>query len=168
MTLYAHLDRVDITNELDKEPSSEKQELDFVFPFQVPRRNYHVETPGAIIDPDSDHLPGSGRAVTAMRHFVDVANDEYGVTLTSVDSALVEFGHRTTAEDPLETDQSNSTLFAVALENCMDWHEAVRDQAGHRHFTFRYALRGHHGGLDGASGGAALAGKVTTIWRSLC
>ena len=151
VTLYADLDRVDICNELHKAPTTEKQELDFVFPFHVPGRRYHVESPGAIIDPDSDYRPGSGRAFTAMRHFVDIANDEYGVTFSSLDSGLVEFGHRTTAEDPLETDRANSTLFAVALENCVDWHEAVRDQAGHSDFVFRYALRGHWGGLDATS-----------------
>jgi alpha-mannosidase len=79
---------------------------------------------------------------------VDVFTDEFGVTVSQADSGLVEFGHRTTAEDPLEPDASNSTVLALVLQNCIDWHEAVRDQAGVTHFVFRYSLRGHAGGFD--------------------
>jgi alpha-mannosidase len=151
ITLYANLDRIDIRNELEKEPTVEKQELDFAFPFGVPNRAYRFEAPGAIVTPGSEQRPGAGQAVTAVRHFVDIFNDEFGVTLSQADSGLVEFGHRTTAEDPLEPDPSNSTVLALALQNCLDWHEAVRDQAGISHFVFRYSLRGHAGGFDPAA-----------------
>jgi alpha-mannosidase len=151
ITLYANLDRVDIRNEVEKLPTTEKQELDFAFPFHVPGRQYRFEAPGVIVTPGADQRPGAGQAVTAIRHFVDVFNDEFGVTLSQADSGLVEFGHRTTAEDPLEPDPNNSTVLALALENCIDWHEAVRDQAGVTHFVFRYSLRGHAGGFDPAA-----------------
>lgn len=148
ITLYTGLDRVDIRNEVEKLVTVERQELDFAFPVAVPRRQYRFEAPGAILEPGSDQRPGSGQAVTAVRHFVDVFNDEFGVTLSQADSGLVEFGHRTTLEDPQEPDPSNSTLLALAMENCVDWHEAVRDQGGATLFVFRYSLRGHQGGFD--------------------
>ncbi|MCJ7736203.1 MAG: glycosyl hydrolase-related protein, partial [Anaerolineae bacterium] len=148
ITLYAQHDRVDLRNELEKAVTSEKQELDFAFPFSVPDRQYRFEAPGAIITPGDDQLPGSGQAVTAVRHFVDVFNSDYGVTLSQADSGLVEFGHRTTTEDPVEPDMSNSTVFAMALDNTFDWNEAIRDQAGDTHFVFRYSLCGHAGNFD--------------------
>ena len=166
ITLYANLDRVDIRNEMEKLPTAEKQELDFAFPFRVPERQYRFEAPGAIVTPGAcpeadrrsrtcspkaegtDQRPGSGQAVTAVRHLVDVFNDEFGVTLSQADSGLVEFGHRTTGEDPLEPEPGNSTVLALALQNCIDWHEAIRDQAGVTRFVFRYSLRGHGGGFD--------------------
>jgi alpha-mannosidase len=114
----------------------------------VPGRRYRLEAPGAIIDPEADLLPGAGQAVNAVRHFVDVHNDDFGVTLSQVDSGLVEFGHRTTAEDPLRPDPANSTVLAMALDNMMDWNEADRNQAGETHFRFRYSLRGHGPGFD--------------------
>jgi len=73
------------------------------------------------------------------------------VTLSSADAGIIEFGHRTTSEDPLAPDAENSTVLVVALENCIDWHEAIRDQAGRRHLVFRFALRGHQGGWDAPS-----------------
>jgi len=151
MTLYAKLDRVDIRNELRKLPTDEKQELDFAFPFAVSDRQYRFEAPGAIVTPGQEQRPGAGQAVTAVRHFVDIFNDDYGVTLAQIDSGLVEFGHRTTLEDPREPDPRNSTVLAVALDNSMNWREGARDQDGVDHFTFRFSLRGHDGGFDPAA-----------------
>ena len=151
ITLYTSVDRVDIRNEVEKEPTTEKQELDFAFPFLVPKRQYRFEAPGAIVAPGLEQRPGSGQSVTAVRHFVDVFNEEFGVLLSQADSFLVEFGHRTTMEDPLEPDTSNSTLLALALGNCTNWKEATRDQNGVARFTFRYSLRAHEGGFEPAS-----------------
>jgi hypothetical protein len=148
ITLYAGLDRVDIANALEKAATSEKQELDFAFPLQVPGRRYRLEAPGAIIDPEADLLPGAGHAAYAVRHFVDAYNDQFGVTLSQADSGIVELGHRTTAEDPLGPDLTNSTVLAMALDSSMDWNEANRNQGGATRFCFRYSLRGHGPGFD--------------------
>jgi hypothetical protein len=148
LRLYHHLNRVDIRNEVEKPVTVEKQELDFIFPFNVPERQYRVEAPGAILTPGADQRPGAGQAVQAVRHFVDVFNRDYGVILSMADSGLVEFGHRTTGEDPLEPDPTNATLFCVALENTFDWNEAIHNQGGATHFVFRYSLRGHEGNFD--------------------
>lgn len=151
ITLYANTDRVDIRNEVEKQPTTEHQELDFAFPFLVPDREYRIETPGVILTPGTEQRPGSAQAITAVRHFVDVFNEEFGVLLSQTDSFLVEFGHRTTMEDPMEPDASNSTILALALSNCTDWKEVTRDQNGVTRFTFRYSLRGHKGGFDPAA-----------------
>jgi len=146
--LYANSDQIDITNELEKVSTSEKQELDFVFPFNVRNSQMRFETPAAIIEPGKDHLPGAGLAATAIRHFVDVFNDQHGVTLTQADSFLVEFGHRTTVEDPQILETNNGTVLAVAMCNLLDWDENIHDQGGENHFTFRYSLRAHDGGFN--------------------
>jgi alpha-mannosidase len=148
LTLYAELDRLDIHDEVDKPPTSERQELDFYFPFNVPNRTYHVETPGAIIEPGKDHLPGAGLNHAVTRHFVDVSNEEYGVTLAQADSFVIEFGHRSTTEDPQSIDPANSTILVHALGNIFDSNEAMRDQGGDSHFVFRFSLQGHAGGFD--------------------
>jgi alpha-mannosidase len=106
------------------------------------------ELPGAIVAPGADHLPGSGLNVYTVRHFVDLFNDRYGVTLSQADSGLFELGRRTTAEDPVEPVLHNSTVLALAMENTIDWNEAIRDQAGVRRFVYRYSIRGHAGGFD--------------------
>jgi alpha-mannosidase len=150
-TLYHQLDRVDILNQVTKLPTAERHELSFVFPFQVPDRQYRFEAPGVIVTPGAEQRPGAGQAVTAVRHFVDVFNSDFGVTLSQADSGLVQFGHRTSTEDPLEPEPGNSTVWALALGNNINWREVTRDQAGGTDFTFRYSLRGHAGGFDPVS-----------------
>jgi alpha-mannosidase len=150
ITLYAHLDRVDIRNEVHKTVSEERQQLDFAFPFHVPGRQFRLENPGAILDPERDMRPGAGLSAAVVRHFVDVFNAEYGVTMSMADSFSVQFGRRTTTEDPQTVDPS-ATLLATALGNIYDANEAIRDQAGVEDFVFRFSLRGHAGGFDPAA-----------------
>ena len=148
LRVYADLDRLDIDNHVYKPVSVEKQELDFIFPFLVPDCQARYETPGAIISPAEEQLPGAGLAWTVVRHFVDLYNEEFGVTFSTADSGVVEFGHRTTGEDPQALHLGNGTLLAIALQNCIDWNESIHDQHGETNFTFRYSLRGHSAGFD--------------------
>lgn len=148
ITLYAHLDRVDFHNDVEKTPVDEREELFFAFPFHVPDRQYRFEAPGAIITPGEEQLPGAGQAITAVRHFVDLFNAEAGVTLSMADSGLVEFGGRTSLDDPQAPNPANATVFALALGNWINWREVTHDQAGQTRFTFRYSVGGHGGGFD--------------------
>lgn len=148
ITLYTGIDRVDIRNEVTKKPSSDEYELDFVFPFNVPERHYRCEIPGAILDPENNMLEGSGQNVTAVRHFVDIFNNRSGVLLSQADSHLIEFGHRTTQEDPLSPDMSNATVFALAMQNTLDKREAIINQGDISKFVFRYSIKGHAGSFD--------------------
>lgn len=149
ITLYAHLDRVDIRNELTKKATEERQQIDFTFPFNVPDREFRIEQPGVILDPEKEMRPGAGLSAAVVRHFVDVFNNQYGVTMSIEDSFTIQFGHRTTCEDPMSLDPS-ATLFAMVMGNIYDSNEAVRDQAGIERFTFRFSLQGHRGGFDAA------------------
>ena len=147
ITLYSNLDRIDITNELEKTPSSELQEEHFVFPFNVPNHVYHYEATAAIIKPGltqygGEQLRGSGQSSHACQSFVDVANDSYGVTLAQVQSYLVQFGHRTTLEMPMFPDPSNSTIWSLIMFNKYNL-EMLDDQGGISNFIFRYSIKGH-------------------------
>lgn len=147
-TLYPHVDRIDICNELEKEPSSERQEIDFVFPFRAPGCEAVYEAPGAVIRPGLDHLKGAGHNLYPIRHFVEIFTPEYGITLSQRESFLVEFGHRTTFEDPTQPDLSGGTLFIPVIENVIDSQECIRDQGGCRHFKFRFSIQCHAGRFD--------------------
>ncbi len=147
LTLYTGLDRVDIRNEVEKELSGAKQELNFAFPFNISNRQYRFESPGAVIEPGADQLPGAGLSAATVRHFVDVFNQENGVTFSQVDSYIVQWGGRTTTGDPQSVDP-NSTLMVLAMGNIYDSNEAIRDQNGEHTFTFRFSLCGHAAGFD--------------------
>lgn len=151
--LYSDLDRIDITNEVEKTPSTEPQEIDFVFPFNVPDRDYHCEGTAAIIKPGltqygGEQLRGSGQTSHACQTFVDISNEQYGVTLSQVDSYLIQFGHRTTFEVPEFPDPSNSTVLSLVMLNKCP--EMLQDQGGICNFLFRYSIKGHDGRYRGS------------------
>ena len=153
LTLYARSNRLDIRNELHKEPCSDEEQINFAFPFNVPGRRYRLETPGAIIvSGDTTHggeqRPGSGQAVNSVRHFVDAYNDSVGVTMVSLDSGVVQFGHRTQAEAPRMPDPTNCTVLALVLGNATNYREFLHDQHRQTDFTFRFSLYGHGRGFD--------------------
>ena len=153
ITLYSDLDRIDITNEVEKTPTSELQEIHFVFPFNIPDRVYHYEATAAIIKPGlaqygGEQLRGSGQSSHACQSFVDVSNEEYGVILSQIDSYLIQFGHRTTFEDPEFPDPLNSTIWSLIMLNKCP--EMLADQGGISNFTFRYSIKGHDGKIKGS------------------
>jgi hypothetical protein len=144
--LYDTSDRIDFHNRVRKTPTTDREQLYFFFPVDIPNCRYRFEAPGAIIAPGEvsrggEQLPGSGQAYTSVRHSCDVFNDCCGMTLTQVDSGLVLFGHRTEFEDPREPDGKSGALIAVALGNAVNYAEVTRDQGGYDSFTFRYSLR---------------------------
>lgn len=151
--LYWNIDRIDITHEVERPVRGLPEQLNVVFPFDIPKAQYRFEAPGCIITPGEvaeggEQLAGSGQAWTMVRHFVDVFNDEAGVTLSQADSAVVMFGHRTQAEDPIAPDSSSAAIWCLAMGNLINHEEVTRDQAGGTSFVFRYSLRGHTSGFD--------------------
>ena len=64
-TLFNGSEHVLIANELEKEPSSELQTCHFVFPFEVPGREYHYDSAACVLKPGlardgGSQLPGAG------------------------------------------------------------------------------------------------------------
>jgi alpha-mannosidase len=152
--LYADLDRIDIDNRVEKIARAERESLHFFFPFDVERGTFRFEAPGAVIAAGEtghggEQLPGSGQAYTAVRHFADVSNDAFGVTLSQCDSGIVQFGDRTESADPVAPPEGSATLVAFALDNTVNYPEVTRDQGGATAFTFRFSIRAH-GPFDAA------------------
>ena len=50
-TVYEDMDYIDVENYIQKQPSSELQTFHFVFPFDVPDREYHYDGTAAILKP---------------------------------------------------------------------------------------------------------------------
>jgi hypothetical protein len=152
--LYANFDRVDIENRVEKIARAERESLHFFFPFDVERGMFRFEAPGAVIaagetSRGGEQLPGSGQAYTAVRHFADVSNHDFGVTLSQCDSGIVQFGDRTEAGDPVAPPEGSATLVAFVLDNTVNYPEVTRDQGGATAFTFRFSIRAH-GPFDAA------------------
>ena len=86
------LDRVDISNWVDKSQVLEKESVHLGFPFHVPDGVMRVDIPWAVIQPDVDQLPGACKNYFTVGRWVDISNGQLGVTWSTLDAPLMEVG----------------------------------------------------------------------------
>lgn len=89
--LYDKLARIDLANRVLKD-STPALELYFTFPFKMDRPEFHFEGSNSVIKPLRDQFPGSNSNYYAVQHWANVNDGQVGVTLSAVESHLLEFG----------------------------------------------------------------------------
>jgi hypothetical protein len=138
--LLADLDMVLVDVEITKPTSTSQQRLCQVFPVMRPGMTLRVATPGAVIrpkrQPEGDFLPGADTRRIAVQEFVDVSDNDFGVTIFPYDAFAARLDL-----DPI--------TFEV-LGNDQNYREVSQDQGGETEFHFVYALRAYAGPFDQA------------------
>jgi alpha-mannosidase len=146
--LAAGLDRVDLSDNVDKIAVREKEAAHFSFPFKVPDGQVRIHVPWAVIRPDFDQMPGANKNWFTTQYFADISNRSFGVTWSSLDAPLLEVGGITATMldggfDPKQWIREvgpTQTIYSWALNN--HWYTNYKaDQEGM--LTFRYSLRAH-------------------------
>ena len=158
------LDRVELTDQVNRQSVRVKDGVHFGFGFNVPRGQIRMETPWAVVRPNLDQLPGSCRNWFTVQRWVDISNPDYGVLWAPLDAPLMEIGGLTANllgsvafKDWMTNAIDSQTVYSWAQNN--HWHTNYKiDQPGIT--TFRYMLRPHRGGY--AAGNAARFGLETT------
>ncbi|HEV7776478.1 MAG TPA: glycosyl hydrolase-related protein [Luteibacter sp.] len=125
-----------------------KESVQFAFPFAVTDASMNLDIPFARMQPETDQLPGSCKNWLPVGRWIDVSNDEHGVTWTTLDAPLVEVGGITATKLNSQTNPDvwlrhldpSQTFYSWAMNN--HWGTNYRAwQEGP--VTFRYALRPH-------------------------
>lgn len=119
---------VDMTNTLDKINTRKKEGVHFGFAFNVPDGTTRIDIPWGVMIPEYEQLPGGNRNWLAAQRWIDISNDNLGVTWTAIESPLVELGGMTAnilgaAPEPehwLKSLPKTQTVFSWALNN--HWH----------------------------------------------
>jgi len=139
------LDFVAIADLVDKEKVRTKEGVHFAFPFQVPEGVMRMDVPFAVVRPEDDQLPGACKNWFTVQRWIDISNEQYGVTWATVDAPLVEVG-AITAETPwIEHLEPTQTLYSYVMNNY--WFTNYKaDQEGET--LFRYAVRPHQHPYD--------------------
>lgn len=154
LRLVQGLDRLEITNVIDKAPVRDKESAHFAFPFLVPGAEVRYDVGWGIVRPGADQLAGSCKDYLSVENWVDISGQSYGLTMTTPDAPLVEFG--TITDETLneggtrswKTDLTDvATLFSYVANNY--WHTNYKaDQEGP--LVFRYSIL-PHGPFDAAA-----------------
>ncbi len=160
--LHHKTKKIDFELEVDKLSNGEElvgswvrylQEASFcAIPVNVPDYQHHHELAGAVTQPGNKDLQfeASESAYYAIQHFADASNNEFGVTLSTIESALVEYGFPRPAywdagaRKPKEDIEKphNSNMFLYLMNNFFSTNICV-DQPGTKKFTF--SINSHMG-----------------------
>jgi len=89
--LYEKIKRIDFANRILKD-STPLLEIYFAFPFKINNPDFRFEGSNSVIKPLRDQFPGSNSNYYAVQHWADVSDGKSGVTLSCIDSHLLEFG----------------------------------------------------------------------------
>ena len=89
--LYDQIKRIDFANRILKD-STPLQEIYFAFPFKVVNPEFRYEGSNSVVEPFRDQFPGSNTNYYSVQHWADVSDGAFGITLSPVESHLLEFG----------------------------------------------------------------------------
>ncbi len=143
--LYDGINRVDITNRLDKEDTRVPEAVYFAFPFKVDKGGFIFEIADGMMRPETDQLPGTTRDWLTAQHWVEAANGEHAVVWSPVEAPLIEFGDINTGKWLKKLEIPNTTVFSYAMNNY--WMTNFKASQGGA-VTFRYAITSRAGGSD--------------------
>ncbi len=136
------IDRVDIIDRLDKQSVRDKEAVHIAFPFNVPGGQLRYDVADGIVRPEIDQLKGACKNFVSVQGWVDVSNDNGGLTWTTADAPEVEIGAMNAEQPWMKSIEPSTKVFSYAMNNY--WHTNYKaDQEGP--VTFHYSITLHGG-----------------------
>jgi hypothetical protein len=141
--LVEGLSRVSISNRMAKEWVLDPEAVLFRFPFALEEPQVRVDVPFGFFRPELDQVPGASKNYFSLQRWVDLSEEDWGVTVTSIDAPLIQLGEiRTDAVVAgwLNRAESSATLLSYVMNNYWETnYRAAQDDE----VEFRYDLRVH-------------------------
>ena len=131
---------------LDKKAIRDKESVHIALPFSIDHPIVRVGMDNSFISPEKGQLKGSNREFFSVQKWIDISNENSGVTIACPAAALFELGemideNRISRDTKTwkEESKSSATLFIYAMNNY--WHTNYKaDQDGKVKFdlVFRF------------------------------
>ena len=149
---------VECRNTVDKLPLTDKDGVHFGFAFDLPGSRTHVDLPWAVMEVEKDQWKQANRNWLMVQRWLDLSNDEAGVTWCSLDAPLFECGSLTACLTGITFGQYHGQ-FAEKIAPHANIYSWVMNNHWHTNFpltqdgpvTFRYRLMPHAGSFDAAA-----------------
>jgi hypothetical protein len=90
--LFANQTFIEIQNTFDKIGTRKKEGIHFGFHFNLPNSTSHMDAPWSVITPEVHQLKGANRNWMTFQRWINISNEDKGVTWTAIESPLVEWG----------------------------------------------------------------------------
>ncbi|MGC8739306.1 MAG: polysaccharide lyase family protein [Candidatus Hydrogenedens sp.] len=139
--LYAGSKFVEIINSIDKEDIRTPEAVHYAFTFNINNPKYCYQTPFASIRLPEEQLPGSCKNYLTVQDWVDIQNDEKGITLFTPDTPMIEIGKITV--DPITVGWKKGLIlepiiFSYVMNNYWETNYKASQDGWH---TFRYYIK---------------------------
>ncbi len=92
------INRIDIINTIDKSDILTPEGVHLAFPFNIPDGKVRISNAWNYYQPEKEQLPGSNKNFFSCNRWVDVSNENYGISWISVDAPLIELDNITMDE----------------------------------------------------------------------
>ena len=144
---------VEFNNVVDKQAIVEKEGIHFGFAFDIPRGKVRVNIPWGVMELEKDQLKAGNRNWIALQRWLNISNENKGITWCSMNACTFESGDMTAniiggaAGSPkwIRQIQPSSVIYSWALNN--HWHTNFRlSQDGK--INFKYRVLPHIGTYD--------------------
>lgn len=145
LIFYKDLNHIDICNVLNKTNVREPEAVLFGFPFNIPEGELTGGLALADFNPFTDQLPGACKNYFPVKNYIDISNDDWGVTLTTPELNMFQVGKiRTDAHEVGFVDSLpySQDLYAYVMNNYWETNYKA-DQGGVS--TFKFSLYPHQG-----------------------
>ncbi|MBV4358215.1 glycoside hydrolase family 38 N-terminal domain-containing protein [Pinibacter aurantiacus] len=83
---------VELVNIMDKIADRKKEGTHYGFAFNIPGGNTHMDMPWVVMKPEEDQLPGANRNWYTTQRWIDISNNDHGITWSSIEAPIVQFG----------------------------------------------------------------------------
>lgn len=137
------LDKVVIRSEIDKEKIYTPEGVHLGFPFNVPSGVMHLDLGYGIYRPEADQLKAACRNYFTPEKWVDISNQNYGITMVTNDAPLFEIGEITTDGNAfgwLSSVKPSQTIYSYVMNNYWGTnYKATQDGI----VSFRYSIHPH-------------------------
>jgi alpha-mannosidase len=156
ISLVNELNKIDITDIVDKEKVRTKESVHFVFPVNVQNGQMRMDLGTGILLPGKNQLPGANKDYLSIQRWADVSNDNAGLTFITNEVPLIEegemvnelpyassnsFGGVSSEKKWKEQSNLSNTFFSYAMNNY--WYTNYKaDQQGP--VTFHYSIYLHN------------------------
>ncbi|PKQ65013.1 hypothetical protein BZG02_04025 [Labilibaculum filiforme] len=182
VTIYKNCNRIDFEVTFDKDDSGRtlqdyrnysaigKEGLFYCLPFDIPNFTIQHELAGGVMEPVEDQFEGSSTDYYGIQNFSDISNDEWGITLATIEPNLIEYGKPRPAYWSTGDDyehimkKADDSHFYLYLLNNMFFTNVRQSQPGPK--KFRWSVRSHARNWEGGKAyqfGRDFANPLTAI-----
>lgn len=141
---------IEIHNLIDKIAIIKKEGIHFGFAFDIPKGHTRMDIPWGVVEVEKDQLPAANRNWMSFQRWLDISNEEKGVSWCALDAPTFESGHMTAnviggafhSPEWISHLPLSSTIYSWALNN--HWHTNYPlSQEGKLNFRYRILPHKH-------------------------